>query len=89
MAVLDRRDFDALDPADAALAAYVEKLTLAPGLVAESDIDALRSAGFDDLDILDANNRIAHLNYTNRIANGLGLRSVPDEGDRSVRRVPA
>ena len=39
----------------------------------EADIEELRGAGFSDIEILDANNRTAHLNYTNRVANGLGL----------------
>ena len=34
---------------------------------------ALRAVGFDDLDIVDANAQCAHLNYVNRVANGLGI----------------
>ncbi len=85
---LDRRDYDALAPADAALARYVDKLTLNPGQMTEGDVAALRAAGFGDLEILHANNQCAHLNYTNRVANGLGLlgEAVPDE--RSLDRVP-
>jgi uncharacterized peroxidase-related enzyme len=85
---LDARDYAALDSADAALAKYVEKLTLHPGQVAEADITALRAHGFDDLDILDANNQCAHLNYTNRVANGLGLLSEPEAEERSANRIP-
>jgi uncharacterized peroxidase-related enzyme len=85
---LDRRDYDALSAADAALARYVDKLTLSPGLMSEDDIAALRAQGFDDLDILDANNQCAHLNYTNRVANGLGLLSEADIEERSRDRVP-
>jgi uncharacterized peroxidase-related enzyme len=85
---LDRRDYESLGEESAALARYVEKLTLRPGEMSEADIAALRAAGFDDLDILDANNQCAHLNYTNRVANGLGLltEAVPEE--RSRNRVP-
>ena len=85
---LDRRDYHSLIPADAALARYVEKLTLRPGEIAESDVVALRAVGFDDLDILDANNQCAHLNYTNRVANGLGLLSEAVTQERSPARVP-
>ncbi len=85
---LDKRDFASLPPADAALARYVEKLTLHPGEIAESDITALRDVGFDDLDILDANNQCAHLNYTNRVANGLGLLTEPAGEERTSNRVP-
>jgi len=88
VAALDRRDYPSLGLADAALAQYVHKLTLSPGQVSESEIDALRAQGFDDLDILDANNQCAHLNYTNRVANGLGLRSEAVLEERTLNRVP-
>jgi uncharacterized peroxidase-related enzyme len=88
IAILDRGDYGQLGPADAALARYVHKVTVAPGSVSEDDIEALRAAGFGDVDILDANNRTAHLNYTNRAANGLGLLSEPVEEKRSLTRVP-
>ncbi len=39
----------------------------------QTDVQALREVGLDDLAILDANNMCAHLNYVNRVANGLGL----------------
>jgi uncharacterized peroxidase-related enzyme len=85
---LDRRDYDSLAPSDAALARYVEKLTLTPGQMSADDIAELRAQGFDDLDILDANNQCAHLNYTNRVANGLGLLGEPLMAERSRDRVP-
>jgi len=85
---LDAGDYAALPAADAALARYVEKLTLRPGEISSADVDALRAVGFDDLDILDANNQCAHLNYTNRVANGLGLLSEPGSEERSRERVP-
>ncbi len=85
---LDARDYADLSPQDRALSVYVEKLTLHPGEIVESDIDALRAVGFDDLDILDANNQCAHLNYTNRVANGLGLLTEPGSEERSRNRVP-
>jgi uncharacterized peroxidase-related enzyme len=85
---LDDHDYSALDGPDGALARYVEKLTLHPGEIVEADIDALRACGFDDLDILDANNECAHLNYTNRVANGLGLLSEANIKERSRDRIP-
>jgi uncharacterized peroxidase-related enzyme len=88
VAILDNGDYDRLDPADAALARYVHKVTLAPGAVTEEDITDLRAAGFSDIEILDANNRTAHLNYTNRVANGLGLLSEATDEERSKARVP-
>src|SRR5207244_3242820 len=80
---LDTRDYAALRAPDYALARYVEKLTLHPGDIVSSDIDALRACGFYDLDILDANNQCAHLNYTNRVANGLGLLTEAAAAERS------
>ncbi|MBV9578789.1 MAG: hypothetical protein JO057_09385 [Chloroflexi bacterium] len=88
VAALDAHDYAALDPADAQLAVYVEKLTLHPGEIDASDVEALRRVGFDDLDILDANNQCAHLNYTNRVANGLGLLSEAVTEERTRLRVP-
>ncbi len=85
---LDRRDYDSLDPADAALARYVEKLTLSPGAIDRVDIDVLRAVGFGDLEILHANNQCAHLNYTNRVANGLGLLHDAVVEERTIDRVP-
>ena len=88
IAILDSGDYDRLGPVDAALARYVYKVTVALGSVTEDDIEALRAVGFSDVDILDANNRTAHLNYTNRVANGLGLLSEPLDEERSLTRVP-
>jgi uncharacterized peroxidase-related enzyme len=85
---LDAREYAALSAADAALARYVEKLTLHPGEMTAADLETLRQAGFDDLDILDANNQCAHLNYTNRVANGLGLLSEAMAAERTRDRVP-
>ncbi len=88
MRALDARDCAALDAPDAALARYVAKLTLHPGGIVLADVEALRACGFDDLDILDANNQCAHLNYTNRVANGLGLLSEAAIEERSRDRIP-
>jgi uncharacterized peroxidase-related enzyme len=85
---LDADDYAALNAPDEALARYVSKLTLHPGDIVLADIDALRAAGFDDLDILDANNQCAHLNYTNRVANGLGLLTEAAVDERSRNRIP-
>ena len=86
--ILDRGDYGQLGPADAALARYVHKVTVSPGAVTAADIEDLRAAGFGDIEILDANNRAAHLNYTNRVANGLGLLTEAPVTERSKSRVP-
>lgn len=59
-----------------ALISYTSRLTLAPGEIQERDIERLREAGLDDADIVAANNLSAYFSYTNRVATGLGLRTV-------------
>lgn len=61
-----------------ALMRYARKLTLTPGEMAEPDVAALRAAGFDDGQILEANQIIGYFNYVNRQLNGLG---VTTDGD--------
>ena len=61
-----------------ALVRYVAKLTARPGDMVKADIDALRAAGCDDGEILEANQVCAYFNYSNRLLNGLG---VTTEGD--------
>lgn len=73
IAAVEAGDDGGLEPAEAALVAYARVLTLDPGGVTEGHLDALRTAGFGDHEIVDLNAQIAHLNYTNRVANGLGL----------------
>jgi uncharacterized peroxidase-related enzyme len=63
------------DPRQDAIVAHAVKLTEHPGRVQASDIDALRAHGLEDLDILDLNNMVAYYCYTNRVANGLGLKT--------------
>jgi len=70
---IEMERFEDLVPEEAAVARYALKLTRQPGSITEQDVDALRAAGLSDHDIVDANNQTAHLNYTNRVANGLGL----------------
>jgi len=73
-----RRPQDALNGAELALMRYAEKLTLIPGDMVEADVDALRAAGLDDGQILEANQIICYFNYVNRSLNGLG---VTTDGD--------
>jgi uncharacterized peroxidase-related enzyme len=89
VAALDAGRYDELPAAEAALATYARQLTRDVGSVQASDIDALRAAGFGDLEILDANNQCAHLNYVNRIANGLGLRTEVGEEFAAFAAIPA
>lgn len=52
---------------------YSVKLTLSPGDIVRSDVEALRSVGFDDRDILDIAEVVGYYAYVNRIADGLGV----------------
>ncbi|MEO1102172.1 MAG: peroxidase-related enzyme [Pseudomonadota bacterium] len=73
-----RRPEDALTGAALALARYAQKLTLTPGSMDRADVEALREAGLDDGEILEANQIIGYFNYVNRLLNGLG---VTTDGD--------
>ena len=75
-----------LDTATAALLEYTEKLTRSPQLCDETDIAALRAAGWDDRAIHDASQVCAYFNYINRIADGLGVEPEDwiDEAGRLV-----
>ncbi len=57
---------------------YVEKLTLDQGQMSQSNIAALRVAGFDDGEILEINQVSAYFAYANRTVLGLGINT---EGD--------
>jgi len=61
-----------------ALLRYAEKLTLTPGDMVEGDVEALRAAGLDDGEILEANQIIGYFNYVNRCLNGLGVSTGGD-----------
>jgi uncharacterized peroxidase-related enzyme len=52
---------------------YAVKLTHRPGDMTRSDVDALRSEGFSDRDVLDIAEVVAYYAYVNRIADGLGV----------------
>jgi uncharacterized peroxidase-related enzyme len=77
-----------LPPADRAVVDYAAKLTSAPATVTRDDVDALRAAGFDDLAILDINAQCAHLNYVNRVANGLGIHTIVDPDFPAYAAIP-
>ena len=66
-------DLDSLPTRLRALCAYALKLTLTPHAMEAADVDALRTAGLSDRDIVDANQVVAYFNYVNRIADGLGV----------------
>ncbi len=60
-----------------ALLVYAGKLTRTPAEMHPDDVEALRQAGLDDGEILDANQVTAYFAYANRVADGLGLTVEP------------
>ena len=56
-----------------AMLGYAVKLTLTPGEMVQGDVEALRTAGFSDRDILDIAEVTAYYAYANRMADGLGI----------------
>lgn len=52
---------------------YACKLTQRPGEMVRDDVEALRTAGFEDGDILELCEVVAYYAYANRIADGLGV----------------
>ena len=77
-ALNDHKPENAFEGRELALLTYTEKLTTAPGKMVESDVEALKSNGIDDGQILEANQIIGYFNYVNRCLNGLG---VSTDGD--------
>ncbi len=68
----------AFDERELSALAYAVKLTREPASVDRSDIDVMRSAGFDDGEILEINQVVAYFAYANRMVLGLG---IDTEGD--------
>jgi uncharacterized peroxidase-related enzyme len=62
-----------ISESDRVMLTYVEKLTLCPWTITETDVVALRTAGFSDAAILDINQVTAYYAYVNRLADGLGV----------------
>lgn len=60
------------DP-DRALCRFAVKMTTDSAAMGPTDLEELRSHGFDDRAIHDATQVIAYFNYINRIADALGV----------------
>jgi uncharacterized peroxidase-related enzyme len=65
--------------AQSAALAYARKLTLSPGDIVQQDIDALRTAGLSDGEILEINQVASYFAYANLTVAGLG---VSTEGEQ-------
>jgi uncharacterized peroxidase-related enzyme len=71
-----------LPPPVEALCDYAVKLTRTPAAMSATDVEVLRSHGWDDAAIHDAIQVIAYFNYINRIAEGVGIGPEPDWEER-------
>ncbi len=58
---------------------YADTLTRSPASIGDSDVAALRDAGWDDGEILEINQVAAYFAYANRTVLGLGVTTEGDE----------
>ena len=74
------RDFRSakLDARDRAMLVYAEKITLTPSEVSESDVEKLRQAGWNEVEILDIAAVTSYRNFITRIADALGVQLPED-----------
>ena len=68
----------ALTGVQAALLAYVRKLTLEPAACRAADVDALRATGARDEEIHASVQVAAYFAYINRVADALGVDLEPE-----------
>ena len=70
-----------LDQKTHALLAYAKKLTQEPSMVEDSDIEGLRTAGWDEQAIYEATALISMFNFSGRMeaASGLPMDEMPGE----------
>lgn len=80
-----------LDTKTKALLAYASKLTQAPMLVEDADVDVLRAVGWSELAIYEATALVAFYNFTGRLeaASGLPIDDPPPTAKALRRLGPA
>ena len=71
--ILNNFEDAGLDERRLAMLRYAKKLTLAPRDIEKSDVESLRSNGFEDIDILGICEVVGYYAYANRIVDGLGV----------------
>ncbi len=71
-----------LSPAEEALMAFAEKVTLQSHAVTQEDVDGLRAHGFSDPDILDIVLTASARNFFSRVLDALG--ALPDAAYRDL-----
>ncbi len=70
-----------MDDKHKALCDYAIGLTTTPATGRKEAVEALRTAGFDDEEILHATEIVSYFNYVNRLVGGLGV-ELEEEDDR-------
>jgi len=66
-----------LAPREVALLDFAVKLTKSPSGVRKDDLEALRTHGFSDEQLVDAVHCIGYFNFINRVLDGLGVDPEP------------
>lgn len=74
-----------LEGRELALMRYARRLTRSPMEMTEEAVAALREAGLDDGEILEANQVVAYFAYANRTVQGLGVSTEGDVLGRAPR----
>lgn len=84
------RQYD-LDTKTSELLAYAQKVTEAPAMVGDGDIEQLKLAGWDDRAIYEATVLISFFNMTGRIeaVSGLPEDEIPESSRMAEAREPA
>ena len=77
-ALVARTFAEVFDAREQTALAYAVKLTEQPASIVPEDVSAMRSAGFDDGQILEINQVIAYFAYANRTVLGLGVNTDGD-----------
>jgi uncharacterized peroxidase-related enzyme len=62
-----------LDAKTEAVLDYAVKLTSEVANVEKADLQSLKDDGFTDSDLVEINQVVAYMNYTNRVTTGLGV----------------
>lgn len=82
--VLRDLESSSLAEKDKALLRFTGKLTLNSGAIAQSDIDTLKDAGWDETSIYYAIGACALFNFYNRFVSGNGVKPVSEEAFRRL-----
>lgn len=78
-AVIDDWRSADLSERERAMLRYAVEVTEAPSAVTEKDMEALRTAGFSEREVLDVNLITSYFNFVNRIAEGVGVEFSEEE----------